>query len=103
MPPRARYVEDSMPSPEYSERCKEIFSLLSQYLDMELPAEACREIETHLEGCAPCIEFAESLRKTVDMCRAYQPEELPKPLEENARAELERAYQKMLETRRTKL
>ena len=65
--------ENEMESDERTEKCKEIFSLLSEYLNLELPPEACQEIETHLAGCPPCIEFAESLRKTVELCRRYQP------------------------------
>lgn len=85
-----------MESHERSEKCKEIFSLLSEYLNLELPPDACQEIETHLAGCPPCIEFAESLRKTVELCRRYQSNELPEPLGGNARQQLLDAYQKML-------
>lgn len=84
---------------ERSEKCKEVFSLLSEYLNLELPPDACQEIETHLAGCPPCIEFADSLRKTVDLCRAYSPSELPKPIGNEARAKLLEAYQKMLAAR----
>lgn len=83
-----------------SEKCKEVFSLLSEYLNLELPPDACREIETHLAGCPPCIEFAESLRKTVELCRQYQPAELPEPIGKDAREQLLAAYQKMLAGRR---
>ena len=86
---------------EHSEKCKEIFTLLSDYLNLELPPEACGEIETHLAGCLPCIEFTESLRKTVELCRRYQPSELPSPLGRQAREELLAAYEKMLAARRT--
>ena len=75
--------------------CKEIFTLLSEYLNLELPPDACKQIETHLAGCAPCIEFTESLRKTVELCRQYQPSEFPAPLGERAREELLAAYKKM--------
>jgi len=80
----------------HSDRCKEIFALLSEYLDFELPPDACKEIESHLEGCPPCIEFAESLRKTVDLCKYYNPSEIPAPLGADAKRELEAAYQRML-------
>jgi len=86
-------------SHEHSEKCKEIFALLSDYLNLELPAEACQEIETHLSGCPPCVEFVESLRKTVELCRRYRPSELPAPLSQSAREELVAAYQKMLAAR----
>jgi RNA polymerase sigma-70 factor (ECF subfamily) len=88
-----------MDSNERSEKCREVFSLLSEYLNLELPPSACQEIETHIAGCPPCIEFADSLRKTVDLCHRYQPSELPKPLADNARRQLLGAYESMLEAR----
>ena len=60
------------------DKCKEVFAMLSDYLNMELPPEACQEIEAHIAGCRPCVEFAESLRKTVDLCRHYQPQNFPR-------------------------
>ena len=88
-----------MESPERTEKCKAVFSLLSAYLNLELPPDACQEIETHLAGCSPCVDFAESLRKAVELCRRYQPDELPEPLGESARQQLLAAYQKMLDAR----
>ena len=90
-----------MESHERTEKCKEVFSLLSEYLNLELPPDACQEIETHLAGCPPCIEFAESLRKTVELCRRYRPTELPEPLGKNAREQLLDAYQRMLGARKS--
>jgi hypothetical protein len=90
-----------MASHEHTDNCKEIFALLSDYLNLELPPDICKEIETHLAGCPPCIEFAESLRKTVEFCRHYRPAQLPEPLGKRAREELLDAYQKMLAARRT--
>jgi anti-sigma factor RsiW len=83
----------------HSEKCKEVFALLSDYLNLELPPDACAQIENHLAGCAPCVEFAESLRKTVELCHRYQPAELPEPLGAEAREQLIQAYQKMLAAR----
>jgi len=84
-----------------NERCQEVFALLSDYLNLELPPEACREIEAHIAGCPPCVEFADSLRKTVELCRKYQPRELPAPVGQEAKAELVEAYRKMLAARRS--
>ena len=88
-----------MESDERTGKCKEIFSLLSDYLNLELPPDACQQIEAHLAGCPPCIEFAESLRKTVELCRRYRPTELPEPIGQKAREQLLDAYQKMLRAR----
>ncbi len=83
----------------HDERCKEIFALLSDYLNLELPEDACREVEQHLAGCPPCIEFAESLRRTVELCRNYHPAEMPDPISRGAREQLLDAYRKMLVAR----
>jgi RNA polymerase sigma-70 factor (ECF subfamily) len=82
-----------------AENCQEVLALLSDYLDFELPPQACDEIEHHLAGCSPCEEFAESLRKTVALCRTFELRTMPGPLSADARAELERAWKKMLDTR----
>jgi len=81
--------------------CTEIFALLSDYLNLELPAEACTEIESHLADCPPCIQFVESLRKTAELCRDYRPSELPRSVEQQARDQLLEAYRKMLAARVT--
>ncbi|MGP8243808.1 MAG: anti-sigma factor family protein [Bryobacteraceae bacterium] len=90
-----------MESDERTEKCKEVFSLLSEYLNLELPPDACQQVETHLARCPPCIEFAESLRKTVDLCHHYLPSEVPAPLGRQAREQLLDAYQKMLGARKS--
>lgn len=83
-----------------SESCKEVLALLSDYLDFELPPDACEQIENHLAECSPCVEFAASLRKTVELCREFQAADMPRPLSEQARAELETAWKKMLAERK---
>lgn len=79
----------------HDERCREVFALLSQYLDFELPPGACEQIETHIAGCPPCVEFMESLRMTVELCRQYKPSEFPEPLREETRTQLRAAWRKM--------
>lgn len=78
------------------ENCKEIFALLSEHLDAELPQASCEEIEKHLAGCPPCLEFLESLKRTVGLCRGYNAGVQPRRLSETATAELRAAYQRML-------
>jgi RNA polymerase sigma-70 factor (ECF subfamily) len=88
-----------MASHRHDEKCREVFALLSDYLNLELPPEACAEVEAHIAGCPPCVEFAESLRKTVELCRRYSPGEMPEPLSDNARTQLMAAYRKALQAR----
>ena len=81
------------------EECREVFEMLSEYIDGELPADTCEHIERHIADCAPCVQFVESLRKSVSVYRDYRPSENPPPLSREAKERLARAYQDML-TRR---
>jgi RNA polymerase sigma-70 factor (ECF subfamily) len=72
--------------------CKEIFALLSEYLDGELKAGSCEEIQRHIAGCAPCIEFLESLKKTIALCHEVQPREAAPPLDSSVLAQLKECY-----------
>ena len=83
----------------HNEDCREMFARLSEYLDVELPSDACREMEAHIAGCGPCAAFTESLRKTIELFREFQPQELPAPMARDARQKLRQAYQKMLDAR----
>ena len=62
-------------------------TLLSEYLDLELPPEACAEIESHMADCAPCIEFADSLKTTIALCRQHQPGVMPPAAERRREGE----------------
>lgn len=80
--------------------CKDIFAMLSEYLDEELPDDICREMDAHIEGCPPCVEFVESLKRSIGLTRCCQSEEKPRPLPDDARDELLAAYRKMLAARK---
>jgi RNA polymerase sigma-70 factor (ECF subfamily) len=57
-------------------RCKALFAELSEYIDGELPAADCDELEKHLGGCAPCQAFLKSLETTVEALRRQKAEGL---------------------------
>lgn len=82
--------------------CRRIFALLSEYLDAELPLESCEQIEAHLKDCPACLEFLESLRKTIELCRAFRPAEMPGPLSEVVRTELRQRYEEALRALRSR-
>ena len=84
---------------EHSGDCKQIFAALSEYLDMTLPVESCADLEEHLKDCPPCIEFLNSLRQTVSLCKDCEPAEKPAPLSGDSRDRLRAAYQKALAAR----
>lgn len=83
-------------STSYS-NCKDLFAALSQYLDAELPPTDCAAIEKHIADCPPCIEFVDSLKKTVGLCKDCGPApELP-PLSDEVRTKLLDAYQQSIQ------
>jgi mycothiol system anti-sigma-R factor len=60
--------------------CAESIHRLYDYLDGELTDERRRELEAHLDMCAPCVEkyeFEAELRRVIaDRCRDRVPSEL---------------------------
>ncbi len=80
--------------------CRDVFGKLSAYIDGELTPEDRRDLEEHLCGCAPCVEFVNSLRRTVDLCRQFEPGDSPGPMTAEAKEQLLAACRKMLASRR---
>lgn len=59
-------------------RCRQMFAELSDYLDEQLDDSLCIALEKHLDGCGPCKVFLASLESTIQECRKFPPERLPK-------------------------
>jgi len=57
------------PAKPRERRCKEMFAELSNYLDDELDASLCEELEKHMRGCEPCKAFLVSLDRAIQQCR----------------------------------
>ncbi len=51
--------------------CQELKAQLSDYIDGELDAEVCTELERHLAGCDNCRIVVDTLRKTILLYRDY--------------------------------
>ena len=43
---------------------------LSDYVDGELEAELCKELERHMDGCENCQIVVDTLRKTIYLYRS---------------------------------
>ena len=67
------------------EACKAILSNISGYLDGELDATACHEIEQHCQECPICLDLVTGLRETVGLCRQAGSVPLPEPVRQRAR------------------
>jgi|YelNatPaOPRAMG01_1025707.scaffolds.fasta_scaffold04723_2 RNA polymerase sigma-70 factor (ECF subfamily) len=83
--------------------CQEVFTKLSEYLDQELPEGDCERLREHLEGCAPCIEFLNSLKQSIHLCKELQLTGKPGPLPEPLKSRMLECYRKALASKRGKL
>ncbi len=52
-----------------SAQCKELLGQLTDYIDGELEAALCAEIEAHLSGCHDCQVLVDTTKKTVALYR----------------------------------
>jgi anti-sigma factor RsiW len=80
--------------------CEETFARLSEYLDQELPPEIVDCVSAHIAGCEPCIEFLESLKKSIALCKQDEPPVLFSPLRDEVRQNLRQAYERMVGQRK---
>lgn len=66
--------------------CIELFTKLSDYLDNELDAVTCKDIEAHLADCPCCNACMETLKRTVDFCREAEDRPVPETLSKRLQA-----------------
>jgi hypothetical protein len=57
--------------------CREFVELVTEHLEGTLPDEVERAVRTHLELCAPCVEFLEQTRTTVRLLGTVPATTLP--------------------------
>jgi len=62
--------------------CKALLGSLSEYIDGELPAELCQEIEKHLEGCENCRVVLNTTRRTIDLVHLPASQDVPADVRE---------------------
>jgi anti-sigma factor RsiW len=70
--------------------CHTILTKISAYLDGELDATACDEIERHGERCASCRELVDGLRQAIGLCRRAGEAPVPDAVRQRARASVRR-------------
>lgn len=75
--------------------CLGSIDLLNDYLDGELSAESCAELEDHLRQCPECESLLSSLRQTVNILHHLDdlPPPLPPTLEERLISQMQRHMQ----------
>lgn len=54
-----------------SPQCKALLAQISEYIDGELEAKICAEIELHLNGCKDCQVLVDTTQKTIALYRRH--------------------------------
>lgn len=67
------------------EKCRWMFEKLSEYIDKELDALTCSDIERHAESCIPCQVCLGTLKRTIELCRKMESEPVPETFSERLR------------------
>lgn len=79
--------------------CHDVGPLLSEFIDEEVDAATLEKMKEHLDMCAPCRKFMESLEKTSRMLQddpsVQIPEEAAKRMMEKLRTEYQRAREEL--------
>ena len=57
--------------------CRDLLGALSDYIDGELEAELCAEIEQHVATCENCSIVVDTLKRTVTLYHDHGHEPLP--------------------------
>lgn len=66
-----------MCSEERHPGCSELLGELCDYIDGELEAELCAEIEAHLAGCPDCRVLVDTLRRTIVLYKTQSQPAVP--------------------------
>lgn len=59
-------TDDQTRDEDLNERCERL-GRLNEYIDGELPADLCRELEQHLAECPDCQIVYDTLTKTISL------------------------------------
>lgn len=70
--------------------CPDVVSLFSRYLEGEISADVCSEMERHLAACPRCRAKCDSLQKTLVLCKSSPAPAVPEPVQRSVRDALKR-------------
>lgn len=69
--------------------CPDVLGLFSKYLEDEISADVCSEMERHLAGCSRCRGACDSLKRTLALCRTALPSpDVPAPVQASIKVAL---------------
>jgi len=62
--------------------CQELLGQLSDYVDGELEAALCSELEAHLTDCPDCRIMVDTVRKTITLYHTQAADSLPSDVQD---------------------
>jgi anti-sigma factor RsiW len=62
--------------------CRELVAQFSEYIDGELEAALCTQLEAHLAECPNCRVMVDTVRKTITLYHAQGSSELPSDVQD---------------------
>ena len=74
--------------------CKELLTLLNDYVDGDVDPKVCKEFEGHLAKCNPCRVVVDNVRKTITLYRKDEPCKLPTEFRDRLHAALRNCWKK---------
>lgn len=66
--------------------CRELLERLSAYLDGDLAAPECHQIDAHCRDCADCRALIQGLRDTMGLCQKAASTPVPASIRRRVRA-----------------
>jgi hypothetical protein len=72
--------------------CQEVLDQLADYLEEDVRAELCRQIQDHLTQCHDCQVEVDTVRKTIVLYQSDRRVEMPVHVTARLRAALTREY-----------
>ncbi|MCI0547977.1 MAG: zf-HC2 domain-containing protein [Candidatus Rokubacteria bacterium] len=70
--------------------CRECVDLLADYVEGALPRHEAALLESHLDGCPPCVAFVNTYKGTVGAARRLREVRIPPEVEKRLIAFLKR-------------
>lgn len=70
--------------------CKQFLQELNDYLDPSIDPETKRHLESHVAACPNCFVVVDTTRKTLEVYKGMQPQQVPDDLKNRLWAALER-------------
>lgn len=71
-----------MPTGQEHSGCRDLLGQLSDYVDGELEAALCAELEAHMAECPNCRAMVDTVRKTITLYHTQASADLPADVEE---------------------